>query len=165
MEIKSKWQSEIEKDKIERVKSINYALNTNIEKSIVSDITYSDTDLKYISKNGSEIRSKLDEERFRLGLVLAEIKLRKTKLIKEIGFEPEKNNYSFEGEEKQPNTYGYEKIKESEELSEKMREYNRCVDKSIYMGREFKVLKTILDGIKDKKDYKLNINIASKLGF
>jgi len=55
--------------------------------------------------------------------------------------------------------------KVSEEVTDKMREYNNHAFKYLHISIDCMILKTILDNIKDNKEFKLKPTIAAKLGF
>jgi hypothetical protein len=54
---------------------------------------------------------------------------------------------------------------EATDVSKLMREYNELLWKISYLKNDLKGINTIIQNIKDNKDYKLPINIATQIGF
>jgi hypothetical protein len=178
---RSSWENEIQKDYDDRKASVIWALTdgNDIEKGIASDLMYSDSELKYVTKKGSEIKEKIVTAKANEAVKLAEIGIKLKLLRSEIGVDPEgddvsgigdnyKKRYSYKQmypDNTVNNLTGNVSATNSEDVVKKMREYNNCVYKFHNCQRELKTLGTIVDGIKEKKDYKLHIRIATELGF
>lgn len=175
------WEKEIQKDLEDKKRSVMFALGeqNEIEKSLANDIRYDsngNNDLAFVIKKGEEIKPKLESERSNSAIKLATCNIQATKLKEEIGVEPTKDAWQDDNDMK---IYPYELIYPTsktesnlgEELSVststnvKMREYNDYIDKMYCLKKDIKIYTTLINGLKDDKNYKLPIMVASQLGF
>lgn len=172
------WQKEIQKDYDDRKASVVWALTdgNDIEKGIASDLQYSNSELSKVKKKGSEIKEKLNTEKSKVAIKLAEVNLIKKALKKEIGFEPDGDEemegckrYSYkqmyptnQDVDSQPTNEATETMSPQIKL---MREYNSCLYRYKHCKKELGTLDTLLNSIQDKKEYELNLKIATELGF
>ncbi len=164
-----KFEEEMRKDWQDRKKSLEFYFNNGVEKSLVSDIAYSNSDLSFITKKGEDIKNKLEDQKGLLIQSLAFCLPKLSPLIEKIGCEPQ---------EKQDNElellrFGYSQIytnsegsqNEATDVQKLMREYNELFWKISYLKNDLKGINTIIQNIKDNKEYKLPINIATQIGF
>ena len=162
------WEKEIQKDLDDKKRSVMFALGeqNDIEKSVANDIRYDsngNNDLSFIIKKGDEIKGKLETERSNSAMKLATYNIQATKLKEEIGVEPSKDAWQDDNDMK---IYPYEMIYPSgNENNIKMREYNELVDKIYCLKKDVKIYTTLINGLKEDKNYKLPIMVASQLGF
>lgn len=144
------WEKEIQKDLDDRKKSVVWALeNGSIEKSDDSDI---------IMKSGAEIKSKLMGDRADISVGLAESGVKLNELFKSLGVEPEKE--ISEGVK----LYSFTQIEKSE-TGDIMRKCNNLRIKKLTQSKKLNYLNTLIGGVKEESEYKLNNRIASELGF
>ena len=168
-----KFEEEMRKDWQDRKKSLEFYFTNDVEKSLVSDIAYSKSDLSFITKKGEEIKNKLEDQKGLLIQSLAFCLPKLSPLIEKIGCEPkEKQDLDLE-----LLRYGYSQIYPNSSNDEKclgsdeegtpklMREYNELLWKISYLKNDLKGINTIIQNIKDNKEYKLPINIATQIGF
>ena len=168
-----KFEEEMRKDWQDRKKSLEFYFTNDVEKSLVSDIAYSNSDLSFITKKGEEIKNKLEDQKGLLIQSLAFCLPKLSPLIEKIGCEPQ---------EKQDNElellrYGYSQIypdsrdndkcydSAEEGTSKLMREHNELLWKISYLKNDLKGINIIIQNIKETKEYKLPINIATQIGF
>ena len=168
-----KFEEEMRKDWQDRKKSLEFYFNNDVEKSLVSDIAYSNSDLSFITKKGEEIKNKLEDQKGLLIQSLAFCLPKLSPLIEKIGCEPQEKQDS----DLEMLRYGYSQIypssngdkvccdTEIEDCSKFMREYNELLWKISYLKSDLKGINTIIQNIKENKEYKLPINIATQIGF
>lgn len=164
-----KFEEEMRKDWQDRKKSLEFYFTNDVEKSLVSDIAYSNSDLSFITKKGEDIKSKLEDQKGLLIQSLAFCLPKLSPLIEKIGCEPQEKQ---EGELEMLR-YGYSQIypntensnNEVSDVQKLMREYNDLLWKISYLKNDLKGINTIIQNIKENKEYKLPINIATQIGF
>ena len=168
-----KFEEEMKKDWQDRKKSLEFYFTNDVEKSLVSDIAYSNSDLSFITKKGEEIKNKLEDQKGLLIQSLAFCLPKLSPLIEKIGCEPQERQDSdlemlrYGYSQIYPNSSNDEKCYDSGEVEipKLMREYNELLWKISYLKNDLKGINTIIQNIKDNKDYKLPINIATQIGF
>jgi hypothetical protein len=179
-------------DKREDLKTLSFVFgDSEIKKSLAEDLNYSENQIT-IDKSGKEIKEKLKENLMQMAMKRAVMSSKMSECVEKIGIEPkcEFDSYDFRGFEDKfliiPKKYGWEQMrnegdkqpmdsnivvaeqkveKVSEEVTDKMREYNNHAFKYLHISIDCMILKTILDNIKDNKEFKLKPTIAAKLGF
>lgn len=156
------WENQIQKDKEDRRRSVEYVLNLNNErddliKGAVGE--YGALSNLSITKKGSEIKEKLQIEKMKVGALIIVCSEKMHTLIKDIGEEPTLNE---EGEKR----YTYEQLyPETESVNgkthnetdktNKMRDYNNHFNKYKSLSKESKYINTLVSNIQDNKLYDL----------
>lgn len=156
------WEKDIEADRLDSIKSVNFALG--IEKGVASDLMFN-SELNKIQKKGSEIKEKLEKEKVKEAISLANDNVKINNIKSKIEEQPAGDPY-IEGSEYKK--FSYEQIyKEGVEESKAllMRTYNHCLHKYCFDKRDLDKLITMISNIQDSKTYDLTLDIATKLGF
>lgn len=170
---------EILSKKLERMASIKFQV---IEKAVSDDFNYGAKEASkdnvssgiQVSKTGKEIKEALQKEFANAVEQKVHCYTKMDELVKEIGQNPEssfKDDYiinGWEGKIDLPKKYCYEEIYVDNtpvEKSKEMQKYNEHARKFIIHSIECKKLQTLINNIDEKKTFKLNIDLASKLGF
>ena len=152
------WIKQIEKDKEDRRRSVNFALNLNGErdellKSAASD--YGTLNNLSISKKGSEIKEKLQTEKMKVGEVVISVSEKLNNIVKSVG-EPNGKTYSYE------EIYSEDVDSENASL---MRDFNNLTSKMDTLKSEVSTLNGWIENIQDNKPYELPARVLSELGF
>ena len=153
----------------DRKKSLDFYFNNEINKSVASDISYEVPELSIVSKKGDEIKKRLESQK---ELLINSISKCVTKMSEILGEIEEKPN-EYENTESTIKKFGYSQIYSKDGVGVgiespnacKMREYNNCVWFLKEQSCELNKLNLIISNVKENKEYKLPLNIASQLGF
>lgn len=153
----------------DRKKSLDFYFNNDINKAIASDISYQVPELSIVSKKGDEIKKRLETQK---ELLINSISRCVTKMSEILGDIEEKPS-EYEGDESTIKKFGYSQIYGKDIAgmgvetpnANKMREYNNSVWFLKEQSCELNKLNLIISNVKETKEYKLPLNIASQLGF
>jgi hypothetical protein len=159
IELKMNFELELKREYEDRKKSLENYFSNNIEKSVISDLSYQE-DFNKVSVKGKEIRQKLAEQKGMTVSSLAHCVSKLRGMVEEIGVQPqEMDSYGIL-------RYSYSQIypQDNDGGCQKMREYNEKIYKIQDLKRDLDSVNLMFSNIKDEKDYKLPLHIASQLG-
>ena len=164
------FERQLRVDYEDRKKSLEFYFSNNIEKSVISDLSYQ-TDLNQVSIKGTEIKDKLLVQK---GITIESITACIEKiqsLHKEIGIDPQELDEYTKGMKKYSYSQIYPQTSDNvleppiNEPCNKMREYNNHVWKLSSLRKDLDSVRLMVSNIKENKEYKLPIHVASQLGF
>ena len=153
-------------DKNEEQKTLRWIFFNNdiINKSLVDDIRYSDNDLKFSVKKGSEIKTALTQYLKQTQEQAKTILERLLDLTQIIPSQPDTlisaDDYNFNAKYSFKN---FEDESVSEEIKERMRKFNNCVYKLKGIVEDVKFINELINNINEGKNYRLPINIITQL--
>ena len=166
MEINA-FLGEMKKEKADQMASVTYFFKNSdeIQKGLASDLSYNEEFSKKDVK-GSEIKEKMVEYKSQILSKISECSMEMGKLKQEIDEEPEKEKEEYDGFKSGLKMYDAKDIyAKDEEPDTKKMMYNNYVYKLCETKRELRLTDTLISTIKDEKNYKLPIRVASILGF
>ena len=156
------FERELKREFEDQKKSLNFYFLNDIEKSVITELSYQ-SDFNIINKKGSEIKEKILIHK---GIAVKSISDCVSKM-QEIS-----NSLNIQPEEKCDNgifRYSYSQIYPTDNYQSDsqnlMREYNDKSWRLIEFKKDLESSRLILDNIKEDKNYKLPIYIATQLGF
>lgn len=164
------FERQLRTDYEDRKKSLEFYFSNNIEKSAISDLSYQ-TDLNQVPVSGIDIKNKLLVQK---GITIESITVCIDKiqsLYKEIGVDPEELDEYTVGMKKYSYSQIYPQTSNSclespvNESCNKMREYNNHVWKITSLRKDLDSVRLMVSNIKENKEYKLPVHVASQLGF
>ena len=156
------FEQELRREYNDRKKSLENYFSTDIEKSVISDLSYSE-DFNKVSIKGQEIKQKLSEQKGITVSALSHCVTKLRDLVKEIGVQPD------ESTDMGVYRYSYSQVYPENNDSigsgcKKMQEYNEKVYTITNLKRDLNSVNLMVSNIKDEKEYKLPLYIASQLG-
>lgn len=156
------FEQELRREYNDRKKSLENYFSTDIEKSVISDLSYSE-DFNKVSIKGQEIKQKLSEQKGITVSALSHCITKLRDLVKEIGVQPE------ESTDMGVYRYSYSQVypENNDGIGsgcKKMQEYNEKVWTITNLKKDLSSVNLMISNIKDEKEYKLPIYIASQLG-
>jgi hypothetical protein len=158
---------EMKKERADQMASVNYFFKNSdeIQKGLASDLSYNE-EFSKLEIKGSEIKSKLIEYKNQLLSCISDCSMEMGKIKQEIGSEPEMEREEYDGFKSGLKMYDSKGIysKDSEPDEKKMK-YNNLIYRLCDKKRELKLTDTLISSIKDEKNYKLPVRVASILGF
>lgn len=156
------FEQELRREYNDRKKSLENYFSTDIEKSVISDLSYSE-DFNKVSIKGKEIKQKLSEQKGITVSALSHCVTKLRDLVKEIGVQPE------ESTDMGVYRYSYSQVYPENNDGvgsgcKKMQEYNEKVWTITNLKKDLGSVNLMIGNIKDEKEYKLPLYIASQLG-
>jgi hypothetical protein len=174
---------DIMKDRLQRVASIEYQINKSMSDdfnySVKSDSKTNENNTLFISKTGKEIKEAISKDMAICESTCESIASKMEDIAKEIGQDPTDSYKDSDewfvkdwiGKIDMPKKYQYDQLYSNDSMvapnpnNKKMFEFNEFARKYICLQIEKRRLQTIINALQDNKNYKLTIDIASKLGF
>lgn len=156
------FEQELRREYNDRKKSLENYFSTDIEKSVISDLSYSE-DFNKVSIKGQELKQKLSEQKGITVSALSHCVTKLRDLVKEIGVQPE------ESTDMGVYRYSYSQVypENNDGIGsgcKKMQEYNEKVYTIFNLKKDLNSVNLMISNIKDEKEYKLPLYIASQLG-
>lgn len=165
--------NEILQNKIDRINSIYYSCCTDIKKSEDSEYISSEFSVS-VEKTGKEIKQNLLREYGLKENYKGQLLLQLSQLVEQIGELPTSFMTSYlvsdwRGKLDIPKVYEKSKIYDEQyqklHNGDKMLKYNDIARQFLQSSVECKKLNTVINNIDEKRKFKLNTQLASKIGF
>lgn len=176
-------EREIGNKNLERVNSIYYQFvdDTDLIKGVADDLGYS-TDLN-INKKGKEIKEKINQDLGSLNVQKSGLLIEMKSYISKIGIIPlidisdqypvksyinvlNAIPYKYCRSQMYPEGSSYDSLEDEDKVRiANMAKYNQSVEKYARLCIDILKLNTVVNNIQDNKSYRLNLDLASKLGF